>query len=208
MLVRLMVRPAPGHQVRMPRLLWITALLVLAAMPAAAGIYDGIVAYKRGDYRIAFGQLMPAAKAGHPVAQYYVARMRDDGHGVTRDQGKAADWYRKAAERGHADAQYRLGMLYLWGRGVPQSRADALRWHLRAAGQGHVPAQASVGSLYARGAEGVGQNSIRAWMWLTIAARAGSHRAALSLDGVEQEMTASELAKAKGLVMKFRAAPE
>jgi TPR repeat protein len=33
------------------------------------------------------------------------------GRGVSVDNAKAAEWYRKAAEQGDADAQYELGHL-------------------------------------------------------------------------------------------------
>ncbi|MDJ0948927.1 MAG: tetratricopeptide repeat protein [Alphaproteobacteria bacterium] len=192
----------------MGRLAWIALLAVVIWAPAQAGIYDGIAAFKRGDYQTAYAELLPAAKAGHPVAQYYVGRMRDDGNGVARDREKAVAWYRKAAERGHADAQYRLGVLYLWGWGIEQSRSQALLWHLRAARQGHVDAQTSVGRLYARGAKGIAANNVEAWKWLTIASRGGSPQASLSVTTVEQRLTASELAKARRLAAKFRPTPE
>jgi TPR repeat protein len=46
--------------------------------------------------------------------------MYDRGAGLTKDEGEALKWYRKAADQGYADAQLSLGARYFAGRVIPQ----------------------------------------------------------------------------------------
>ena len=64
-----------------------------------------IEAYERGDYDKAFKLSRPLAEQGDAEAQYMLADMYDEGHGVPQDDAEAIKWYLKAAEQGHADAQ-------------------------------------------------------------------------------------------------------
>lgn len=192
----------------MRRLICLVIAVIFLAGPAIAGLDDGLAAWRRGDYGNAFRQLLPVAKAGHPVAQYHVGRMWDAGKGTDRNRAKAAHWYRQAAARGHPDAQYRLGNLYAEGLGVPLNPAAAAKWHRRAANQGHVQAQARIGRLYAEGHPGLAQDRVRAWKWLTLAARSESANASQTLEMLASAMSASDLAKAQGMIVQFQARPE
>lgn len=53
-----------------------------------------------------------AAARELPRAQSVLGRMFEIGDGVTPDDKKALDLYRRAAEQGEAIAQWRLGNLY------------------------------------------------------------------------------------------------
>ncbi len=66
-----------------------------------------------------------AAEAGHPQAQYLLARRLDLGEGVTAFPLEAAGWYRRAAPQGHLAAMLRLADIYFKGRGVLRDRAAA-----------------------------------------------------------------------------------
>ncbi|MFM0069120.1 tetratricopeptide repeat protein [Paraburkholderia aspalathi] len=68
-----------------------------------------------------------SAEQGQPEAEDILGRMYSVGQGVVRDDGTAAQWYRKAADQGYAAAQNRLGYAYLKGLGVPQDDALAVR---------------------------------------------------------------------------------
>ncbi|HEV2558890.1 MAG TPA: tetratricopeptide repeat protein [Microvirga sp.] len=63
-----------------------------------------------------------------PHAQYNLARLYLDGHGVPRDPRQAARWFNLAAEKGHHPSQALLGHLLMDGEGVPRSRARGLMW--------------------------------------------------------------------------------
>jgi TPR repeat protein len=57
---------------------------------------------------------------------------------VSRDDTKAAKYFRRAAVQGHAKAQYNLGILYQLGRGVPRDLERASYWFDRAKANGIV----------------------------------------------------------------------
>lgn len=63
-----------------------------------------------------------------PNAQYNLARLYLDGHGVERDARQAARWFNLAAEKGHHPSQALLGHLLLIGDGVPRQSARGLMW--------------------------------------------------------------------------------
>ena len=61
-----------------------------------------------------------AADQGYARAQYNLARMYAQGHGIPANPAEAGIWYRKAADQGLARAQYALACVYYEGRGLPQ----------------------------------------------------------------------------------------
>jgi TPR repeat protein len=69
-----------------------------------------------------------AADQGHPMAQYALGIMYENGDGVLADKRTAAEWYRKAATRGVAHAQFNLGVLFARGEGVDKDIGQARRW--------------------------------------------------------------------------------
>ncbi|MDR3357639.1 MAG: sel1 repeat family protein [Desulfovibrio sp.] len=62
--------------------------------------------------------------------------MYENGRGVTKDDAKAAKWFRKAAEQGHSDAQYDLGEMYATGGGVTKDDAKAAEWYGKSLSRG------------------------------------------------------------------------
>jgi TPR repeat protein len=69
-----------------------------------------------------------AAKNGHPVAQYNLGVLYNDGRGVERNFSEAVKWFSESATQGNSDAQYNLGLKYLRGEGVTQSDVEAYKW--------------------------------------------------------------------------------
>jgi TPR repeat protein len=116
-------------------LLSLAALLIALVSPARAGWEEASTAWARGDYRAAFEESLPLARAGDPVAQFVVGLMYDLGDGVTQDDVEAVEWYRRAAEQGVVEAQYYLALMQLNGEGVLQNYAEAIKWFRRAAEQ-------------------------------------------------------------------------
>ncbi|RDD60748.1 sel1 repeat family protein [Ferruginivarius sediminum] len=133
----------------------------------------------------------PLSPAG--AASYATASQLYDGGQVEA----AIAEYRELAESGHAAAQVALAGLYESGEvtGAPDARAAA-RWYRRAAEQGEAVAQMNLGDLYARG-RGVKRDWVRAWVWLTRAARQGFDWAARRRDEVARRMTRPELEAAR-----------
>ena len=54
--------------------------------------------------------------------------MYERGQGVTKDEKKAAEYYKKCAESGNAKAKYNLGRAYIYGVGVEKDWVAAYRW--------------------------------------------------------------------------------
>ena len=106
----------------------------MPSCPAACGVvsgadyYEGLAAFKAGDYEAALEEWKPLAQAGFPEAQYQLARMYHRGYAV-QDDAEAARLYQLAAEQDHAMAQNNLGVMYEQGRGVERDEALAARWY-------------------------------------------------------------------------------
>ena len=96
-----------------------------------------------------FAEAKQKAESGDAKAQLVVARRYYNGDGVTKDNAKAAEWYRKAAEQGNEFAQYNLGAMYDKGEGIPKDAAKAGDWWKKAAAQGNLAAQESLEHLSA-----------------------------------------------------------
>jgi TPR repeat protein len=77
--------------------------------------------------------LLKSAQQGYSEAQFIVGGIYNLGIGVSQDDLKSYEWYRKAAERGYADAQYVIGSRYFYGKVVPQDGVEAAYWFMLAA---------------------------------------------------------------------------
>jgi TPR repeat protein len=142
------------------------------ALPAQAGLKEGLEAYEQGDYATALKELRPLAEQGHAGAQFYLGVMYENGRGVPQDYKEAAKWFHKAAEQGDADAQNNLGVMYAEGQGVPQDYTEAAKWFRKAAEQGYAGAQNNLGVMYDKG-QGVPQDYKEAAKWYHKAAEQG-----------------------------------
>lgn len=83
-----------------------------------------------------------AAKQGHPLAQFNLARLYDTGTGLLQSDEKAMAWYRKSAEQGVADAQMNLALML-----EMTDIEEAERWLRRLADIKDVQAQFRLGML-------------------------------------------------------------
>ena len=97
--------------------------------------------------------IVAAANRGDPAAQNQLGVKYAQGEdGLTRDDTKALEWYRKAANQGLPKAQTNLGDMYFFGRGgLSQSYLDALSWYLKASQQDWPDAQYRLGYMYEKG---------------------------------------------------------
>jgi uncharacterized protein len=69
-----------------------------------------------------------ASYFGNADAQYHLARIYLDGHGVARDPRQAARWLTLAANKGQYQAQAMLGYMLFKGDAVPRQAARGLMW--------------------------------------------------------------------------------
>jgi uncharacterized protein len=121
------------------------ALVFLPGLAAAQSQVEGELnrgkaAMQLKKYDEAAARFEKLARAGNPVAQFYLRRLTAMGLGVAQDLPKAVDWFRLAATQGHVEAQAVLGFHYMEGVGVAPSYAEAARWSVRAAAnaEGHA----------------------------------------------------------------------
>lgn len=141
---------------------------------------DGVSSYFQDSYTDAVNTLLPLANKGHASAQFYVALMYDQGHGVLKNHSIAAYWYKRAANQGHMDAQYNLGIAYASGQGVGYNIHKAISWWQKAALHGSVDAQYNLGMVYTTG-KGIERDESQAVKWWGKAAYNGDAAAQFNL---------------------------
>lgn len=158
------------------RFLMVLALLLCSAETARADYELGAAAARRGDYDIALKAWQPLADEGNASAQNDLGFLYANGHGVAKDEVRAAQLYRQAAEQGLPIAQFNIGYCYLHGQGVPPDPPVGVAWYRRAAEQGLVKAQFNLGVRYYTG-EGIEKDTGEAYFWFALAADGGHERA-------------------------------
>lgn len=95
-----------------------------------------VIAYKGKDYAKA-----KAAFERYPddaTAQYYLARMYDEGRGVEKNASKATSLYRNAADAGNPEASLTYGRMLMDGIRTPRNPDIGLKY-LEDAGQHGEP---------------------------------------------------------------------
>lgn len=102
-----------------------STLASLAAMstlgycwPAFADLDTGLAALKRQDYKTAFKEIEPAAKAGNPTAQRGLGYFFDQGYGTAKNHTQALAWYRKAAAQGDGESMEQIGNHYAYPQSI------------------------------------------------------------------------------------------
>jgi TPR repeat protein len=199
----------------MSRIVNITLLLILSALPAVAQ-KQSPVETSSGIARPTTQRRIPVTKANlrelvetmsadeiavvmnkadmdDALAQTIAARALETGRHVAKDEKRAAELYRKAAEQGNALAQACLGGLYKDGKVVTKDVFAAVAWYRRSAEQGHVDGQVGLACVYFWGDAEISKNSAEAAKWFIKAADQGSTIAQTNLawlysigDGVPQ----------------------
>lgn len=122
-----------------------TSLIAFAGTAALASedLKEGLDAYQARDFKAALKPLRKAAEDGSAEAQFRLAAMYFNGHGVDQDRDEAARWFREAAIHGNREAQYILGVIYWDGRGVAKDHVSAYMWFNIASSNGDKSAAAS-----------------------------------------------------------------
>ena len=162
----------------------------------------GHEAYQNEDYATAFNTWKPLAEQGLFSAQYAIADMYADGHGVTQDNLMSAMWFSFAAEQGYDEAQFRLGKMYdIRLVGITQDYKTAIKWYMKAAEQGHDYAQYHLGEMYQYG-YGIMQDYTKALMWYEVSVSLGSELADEKRISLAKRMTADDILKANDMARK------
>lgn len=139
---------------------------------AQALYQDGVSRIEAKD-RTGLENLRKAANMGLPRAQFYLAKLYEQGEGgVKKDLAEARRWTERAATAGEARAMHNLALYYYKGEGGERNSTKAAGWFRKAADLGLVDSQFNLAQLYERG-WGVSQNPTEAYKWYLIAARSG-----------------------------------
>lgn len=174
----------------------IGAIALFASSIAAAGVRQGVDAYKAGDYSRALEEWLPAAAENNPYALFNMGQLYRLGHGVERDLEIAEHYYRRAAELGHVSAQGNLGALYLEPGSPVFDAAKGERWLRQAASNGNVLSRYMLGVLYFNG-EHVTRDFVEAYAWTSLASADGSTDAAAAEKTMAPHLSLAEIAEGK-----------
>ena len=159
----------PVKILRFYRVAFAVLACFLATPSAAQNFYKGMEAYQRADYATARNEWQPLAAQGDKLAQYNLGVIYESGLGVPVDKSQALLWYRKSAKQGFALAQNNLGRMFYAGDAVVPDYARAATYFLKSAAQGVAFSHFLLGMIYAGGGPGVQADSIKAYMWLSLA---------------------------------------
>lgn len=96
--------------------------------------YDG-EDMDKPDYKKAMEYFTKASDKGNADAQYYIAKMYEDGKGVIKDSEEAFRWYRKAAKNGDSTSQCIVAKKCL-ELNTKEAREEALEWVKKATDKG------------------------------------------------------------------------
>jgi uncharacterized protein len=128
--------------------------------------------------------------------------------GVPADYVKAIECFRKAADAGHPLAQNNLGLMFASGHGVARSEVEACKWFRRAAAQGDAGGQFNLGNMCHPSSLGqlvseAGEARIQAYMWFSLAAAQGYHKAQASSESLNVQMSNAEIQESRRRTAAF-----
>jgi localization factor PodJL len=155
-----------------------------------AGLYaDGVRRVEGRDSR-GVADIRRAADLGYGPAQFYLAKLYEDGQaGLPKDAAQARRWTERAARSGERGAMHNLALYYYEGVGGAKNPAAAGEWFRRAAQLGLVDSQYNLAKLY-EGGYGVSQNPAEAYKWYLIAARSGDTESHAAADRLKLRLSA------------------
>lgn len=147
-----------------------------------------------------------SAEQGFAPAQFNMGVLYATGAGVPQSYGTALGWYTKAAEQGYRDAAYNLALLY-YNKVTPSDPERAHKWFEVGAEYGHTGAQFNTGVTFLTG-QGVEKDFGRAYVWFTLAERAGHQEAGRARLAAAKQLSASAIAEADAMVAQWAPRPE
>jgi localization factor PodJL len=181
-----------------------------AAATASASAPDNSDMYNQAKDKIKANDpsgldlMRKAANVGYAPAQFYLAKLYEDGDaGVQKDPAEARRWTQRAAAGGDPKAMHNLGLYFFHGDGGPKNVAEAAIWFRRAADLGLVDSQYNLAQLYEQGL-GVSQNPAEAYKWFLIAAKSGDGESKASADRLKAQLSLSAQQAAERAASAFR----
>ena len=171
-------------------------LASLAAPLSAQSVKAGIDAWQKADYAAAVAIWRPLAEKGDADAQFNLGQAYRLGRGVPIDIGAAQLWFERAAAKGHLDAQTTLGLL-LFQNG---NHTGAVRW-LKAASDKDEPRAMLVYGTALFNGDGVPQNPVQGYAYITRAAARGLPAAKDTLEQLNRILPLPERTKGRALAI-------
>ncbi|NNC72986.1 MAG: hypothetical protein HKN78_08945 [Sphingomonadaceae bacterium] len=162
--------------------LLVTALILAAmALPAQAGVQEGVDAWRNGDYARAVAEWQPLADNGDPDAQFNLGQAYKLGRGVPQDTERAQQLFGNAARQGHLQAEANYGLIHFQNG----NREEAMPYIIRAANRGEPRAQYIYGTALFNG-DLAPRDWPRAYAMMTGAAAAGLPQANASIEQMDR----------------------
>jgi hypothetical protein len=171
-------------------------LASLAAPLSAQSVKAGIDAWQKADYAAAVAIWRPLAEQGDADAQFNLGQAYRLGRGVPIDLGAAQLWFERAAAKGHLDAQTTLGLL-LFQNG---NHTGAVRW-LKAASDKDEPRAMLVYGTALFNGDGVPQDPVQGYAYITRAAAKGLPAAKDTLEQLNRILPLAERTKGRALAI-------
>jgi localization factor PodJL len=177
-----------------------------AAAPTAAALFGDAVRRVEARQPGGLEDLRKAANQGYAPAQFYLAKLYENGEGgVAKDAAQARSWTERAAQGGDRKAMHNLGLYYFEGTGGSKNLTTAAQWFRRAADLGLTDSQYNLGKLYEEGF-GVTQNGAEAYKWYLIAGKAGDAEAKASAERIRDSLSPQARTGAERAAGGYRAA--
>ncbi|MDO9335307.1 MAG: peptidoglycan-binding protein [Caulobacter sp.] len=177
-----------------------------AAPVTAAALFNEAVRRVEARQPGGLNDLRKSANQGYAPAQFYLAKLYENGEGgVSKDPAEARRWTERAAQGGDRKAMHNLGLYYFEGTGGSVNQTTAAQWFQRAADLGLTDSQYNLGKLYEIGS-GVKQNGAEAYKWYLIASRSGDAEAKASAARLRAELAPAARASAERAAGGYRAA--
>ena len=147
------------------------------------------------DTRIALDYFQKVNMASKPLVGRYIANIYQ-ASGNPEEQAKVKTLYMTAGANGDLGSIHSLAYLYQTGPENERNIAEAVKCYTYAASQSFAASQYALGTLYANG-NGVEKNILTAYAWLSLAANQNFPVAIQAQKQLEENMTLSELEKAR-----------
>lgn len=148
--------------------------------------------------------LRRSANLGYAPAQFYLAKLYEDGNGgMKKNLPEARRWAERAAANGEPRAMHQLGAFYYNGEGGERNAVAGYEWFKKAAALGFVDSQFNLGMMSEAGM-GVPKNAPEAYKWYLIAGRAGDEEARTRSQRLKQMLTPAQSAIAERAAATFQ----
>ena len=141
----------------------------------------------------------PYPSAKKPHAQLALAEMYDQGIGVIVDPQKAFAFYKLSAVAGHPDAQNALAIYFYSGELVGKDLTIARRLFEAAASQSQADSMFNLALMLQKG-EGGEVDLVKAYVWLSLAAKLGHSKAPAAAARLESKLTPVQKTQANELL--------